>query len=142
MSTLLIQLSAEHATAGTQYHYIVSDDGQRSSSDGLASLSLLPTTGRASQVTAVIPAAQLSWHAITLPPGLNVQSRRQQTRIRAVLDGLLEEKLLDDPAQLEAALMLAEQLDEKKKAIPKEFALHVVECLRAANKTVRDGECR
>lgn len=104
MSTLLIQLSAEHATAGTQYHYIVSDDGQRSSSDGLASLSLLPTTGRASQVTAVIPAAQLSWHAITLPPGLNVQSRRQQTRIRAVLDGLLEEKLLDDPASLHLAL--------------------------------------
>ena len=104
MSTLLIQLSAEHATAGTQYHYIVSDDGQRSSSDGLASLSLLPATGRASQVTAVIPAAQLSWHAITLPPGLNVQSRRQQTRIRAVLDGLLEEKLLDDPASLHLAL--------------------------------------
>ena len=104
MSTLLIQLSAEHATAGTQYHYIVSDDGQRSSSDGLASLSLLPATGRASQVTAVIPAAQLSWHAITLPPGLNVQSRRQQARIRAALDGLLEEKLLDDPASLHLAL--------------------------------------
>ena len=104
MSTLLIQLSAEHATAGTQYHYIVSDDGQRSSSDGLASLSLLPATGRASQATAVIPAALLSWHAITLPPGLNLQSRRQQTRIRAVLDGLLEEKLLDDPASLHLAL--------------------------------------
>ena len=39
------------------------------------------------------------------------------------------QKLLDGPTQLEAAFMLAEQLDEKKKAIPKEFALHVVECL-------------
>ena len=104
MSTLLIQLSAEHATAGTQYHYIVSEDGQRASSEGQASLSLLPATGRASQVTAVIPSAQLSWHSVTLPPGLNIQSRRQQARIRAVLDGLLEEKLLDDPASLHLAL--------------------------------------
>lgn len=104
MSTLLIQLSAEHATAGTQYHYIVSEDGQRASSEGQASLSLLPATSRASQVTAVIPSAQLSWHSVTLPPGLNVQSRRQQARIRAVLDGLLEEKLLDDPASLHLAL--------------------------------------
>ena len=104
MSTLLIQLSAEHATAGTQYHYIVSEDGQRASSEGQASLSLLPATGRASQVTAVIPSSQLSWHSVTLPPGLNIQSRRQQARIRAVLDGLLEEKLLDDPASLHLAL--------------------------------------
>ena len=104
MSTLLIQLSAEHATAGTQYHYIVSEDGQRASSEGQASLSLLPAAGRASQVTAVIPSTQLSWHSVTLPPGLNIQSRRQQARIRAVLDGLLEEKLLDDPASLHLAL--------------------------------------
>ena len=39
------------------------------------------------------------------------------------------QKLLDDPTQLEAAFMLAEQLEEKKKAILKGFALHVVECL-------------
>ncbi|WP_153062240.1 hypothetical protein, partial [Escherichia coli] len=39
------------------------------------------------------------------------------------------QKLLDDTVQLEAAFMLAEQLDEKKNAIPREFALHVVEFL-------------
>lgn len=39
------------------------------------------------------------------------------------------QKLLDEPTQLEAAFMLAEQLEEKKKAILKGFALHVVECL-------------
>lgn len=39
------------------------------------------------------------------------------------------QKLLNDTVQLEAAFMLAEQLEEKRKAILKEFALHVVECL-------------
>lgn len=39
------------------------------------------------------------------------------------------QELLDSPAQLEAAFLLAEQLEEKKKAIPKDFALYVVELL-------------
>ncbi|UCV00880.1 PD-(D/E)XK nuclease family protein [Acidovorax radicis] len=39
------------------------------------------------------------------------------------------QELLESPAQLEAAFMLAEQLEEKKKAIPRDFALHVVELL-------------
>lgn len=66
-------------------------------------MSLLPATGRTTQVTAVIPAAQLSWHSVTLPPGLNVQGRRQQ-RLRAVLEGLLEERLLDEPSTMHLAL--------------------------------------
>ena len=33
-----------------------------------------------------------------------MHNRRHQQRVRAVLDGLLEEKLLDDPAQLHLAL--------------------------------------
>ena len=37
--------------------------------------------------------------------------------------------LLDNPTQLEAAFMLAEQLDDKKKAILRDFALNVVELL-------------
>jgi len=39
------------------------------------------------------------------------------------------QKLLDDPTQLEAALMLAQQVDEKRKAIQKNFAQHVVDGL-------------
>ena len=103
MSTLLIQLSAKHANSATEYLYVLSDDGQSIQRGGQAAASLLPATGRTAQVTAVIPAAQLSWHAVTLPLGLNVQSRRQQ-RLRAVLEGLLEEKLLDEPAAMHLAL--------------------------------------
>ena len=103
MSTLLIQLSAKPANSATEYFYVLSDDGQSIQRSGQAAASLLPATGRTTQVTAVIPTAQLSWHAVTLPLGLNVQSRRQQ-RLRAVLDGLLEEKLLDEPASMHLAL--------------------------------------
>ncbi|WP_157803898.1 PD-(D/E)XK nuclease family protein [Acidovorax sp. 69] len=39
------------------------------------------------------------------------------------------QNLLDDPAQLEAAFTLAEQLEEKKKSILKNFSLHVVDLL-------------
>ena len=104
MSTLLIQLPAELAHSAAEYLYIVSDDGQSAQRSGQASATLLPASGRTNQVTAVIPASRLSWHSITLPPGLNVQSRRQQARVRAVLEGLLEEKLLDDASTLHLAL--------------------------------------
>ena len=104
MSTLLIQLPAEIANSAAEYLYIVSDDGQSAQRSGQASATLLPASGRTNQVTAVIPASRLSWHSITLPPGLNVQSRRQQARVRAVLEGLLEEKLLDDASTLHLAL--------------------------------------
>jgi len=103
MSTLLIQLSAKPANFATEYLYVLSDDGQSVQRSGQAAASLLPATGRTTQVTAVIPAAQLSWHSVTLPPGLNVQGRRQQ-RLRAVLEGLLEEKLLDEPSTMHLAL--------------------------------------
>lgn len=103
MSTLLIQLSAKPANFATEYLYVLSDDGQSVQRSGQAAVSLLPATGRTTQVTAVIPAAQLSWHSVTLPPGLNVQGRRQQ-RLRAVLEGLLEERLLDEPSTMHLAL--------------------------------------
>ena len=104
MSNLLIQLPAEYASAGDEYSYVLSNDGLHIQRSGQASASLLPAAGRAAQVTAVIPASRLSWHCVTLPPGLQLHSRRHQQRVRAVLDGLLEEKLLDDPAQLHLAL--------------------------------------
>lgn len=104
MSNLLIQLPAEYTSAGGEYSYVLSSDGQHIQRSGQAAASLLPGSGRASQITAVIPAARLSWHAVSLPPGLQLRSRRHQQRVRAVLDGLLEEKLLDDSSQLHLAL--------------------------------------
>lgn len=63
-------------------------------------LSLLPVIDRRTPVVAIVPAAALSWQRITLPPGLGRHSARLQT----ALQGLLEERLLQDPAQLHMAL--------------------------------------
>lgn len=48
----------------------------------------------------VVPAQALSWHQVQLPTG----GLRPAARLRAMLEGLLEDQLLDDPAQLHFAL--------------------------------------
>lgn len=48
----------------------------------------------------VVPVQALSWHRVQLPAG----GLRPAARLRAVLEGLLEDQLLDDPAQLHFAL--------------------------------------
>lgn len=58
---------------------------------------------RAGHVTVVVPAQALSWHRVQLPVGV----QRQGPRLRAVLEGLLEDQLLDDPAQMHFALQPA-----------------------------------
>lgn len=52
------------------------------------------------EATLVLPASALSWHRVTLPPGLERQSAQRQAALRH----LLEDSLLDDPAQLHLAL--------------------------------------
>lgn len=65
-----------------------------------ASLALLPRPDRQTLTVAVVPAAALSWHALQLPAAL----RRGKHAMASVLVGLLEERLLDDPARLHLAL--------------------------------------
>lgn len=64
---------------------------------GRAPATALPTTrDPAQEVVALVPPQALSWHAVVLPPGVNTAS----PRLRAVLVGLLEDQLLDDPTEL------------------------------------------
>lgn len=86
-----------HAVAGTgatDVAYVHSPDGLSVTRSGRAALD---TLGTADEVVAVVPWQRLSWHAVTLPP-------HSGGRLSAVLHGLLEEQLLDDPASLHLAL--------------------------------------
>ena len=68
--------------------------------------SLIPLT-LATETIALVPAQALSWHQVQLPPGVLAGARlleRATPRLRAVLEGLLEDHLLDEPAQLHFAL--------------------------------------
>lgn len=69
-------------------------------------LSLTPLNLGAETV-ALVPARALSWHRVQLPAGTLARglfAERSAPRLRAVLEGLLEDQLLDEPAQLHFAL--------------------------------------
>lgn len=103
MATILLSLPTESLQASSALGYVLSPDGQGMGLQSSVPVSLLSQTlgERISTVThtiVIVPAAQLSWHRLTLPIG--ALAGRQ----RAVLEGLLEEQLLDDPAHLHFAL--------------------------------------
>ncbi|MGQ0711380.1 MAG: type II secretion system protein GspL [Rhodoferax sp.] len=57
------------------------------------------------ETVAMVPGHLLSWHRVTLPRGvLGRGGARRGSRLRGVLEGLLEEQLLDEPAALHFAL--------------------------------------
>lgn len=101
MSTLILYLPLARSGPATEYRYTLSADGHTATRHASASAALLPQPGRAAgEVVAVVPIRALSWQQVQLPQGVGSQS----PRLRAVLEGLLEERLLDDPAQLHFAL--------------------------------------
>ena len=97
MSTLILHLPLAPPGPHTEYRYTLSLDGHSASGHASARAALLPV---ASETVAVVPARALSWQRVQLPQGVG----RQSPRLRAVLEGLLEERLLDDPAALHFAL--------------------------------------
>lgn len=109
MSTLIVSIplptSDGVAPGSTDFSYVLTGDGVSVQQQSTAPAALLPHTGRAGEMVAVVPIRALSWHRVTLPPGVRPTPRGNGApRLRAVLDGLLEEHLLDDPAQLHFAL--------------------------------------
>ncbi len=101
MSSLFVLLPAEPATPGTEFAYLLSPDGRTVGAHASAPAGRLPAaSGAGAQIVAVVPAAALSWHRVELPKGVGAGS----TRLRAVLEGQLEEQLLDEPEALHFAL--------------------------------------
>ncbi len=101
MSTLLISLPSEAVSAQTEFDFVVTDDGVSVAQTGRVRAEALPLLGKLGDVCiATAPQRALSWHSVTLPEGVTPGS----TRMRAVLDGLLEDKLLDDTSLLHFVL--------------------------------------
>ncbi len=101
MSALIVFLPLQPASVSAEFDYAVTADGSALESHGSAQPALLPRPGRAgTEVVAVVPASMLSWHRVELPKGATAGS----PRLRAVLDGLLEDQLLDEPENLHFAL--------------------------------------
>ena len=101
MSALIVHLPAQPVSPSTEFEYVLTVDGSTVQSHGSAQASLLPAPTRAgAEVVAIVPAAMISWHRIELPKGTTPGS----PRLRAVLEGLLEDQLLDEPESLHLAL--------------------------------------
>jgi general secretion pathway protein L len=110
MSKLIVSLpypnAASHSgvttSGGILYDFVLSKDGQNEKFEdspnrgktGALSLSELP---KADTTVLVVPARALSWHQVDLP-------KVPKARLRAALDGLLEEHLLDDTSAMALAL--------------------------------------
>lgn len=100
MSLLIVALPPDLPGPACNYAWATSADGQTPTAQGQSGASLLPPAGRGVEVVVMVPAARLSWHQVSLPRGVGVRS----PRLRAILEGLLEDKLLTEPETLHFAL--------------------------------------
>jgi general secretion pathway protein L len=106
MNRLIITLPLELPQASSQLEYALSPDGRTLASHSRAAPALLPQVANG-EIVVVVPVQALSWHQVQLPRGLlskNFLSEAGSPRLRAALEGLLEERLLDEPTQLHFAL--------------------------------------
>ncbi|WP_372659313.1 type II secretion system protein GspL [Hydrogenophaga sp.] len=82
------------ADATASLSWVRSPNGLQASEHGQCAVSLLP---RDDDVVLVLPPRAVSWHRLTLP-------KVASARLRAVLDGMLEDRVLADCAELHFAL--------------------------------------
>jgi general secretion pathway protein L len=101
MSSLIVSLPLTPASSATEWAYALTPDGRTLGDHGRAPAALLPLPrGAGAEVVAVVPVQALGWHRIDFPKGMAPGS----PRLRAALEGLLEEQLLDEPDALHLAL--------------------------------------
>ncbi len=109
MSSLIVVLPSADSAAATVYTFVQVSADNTVVHHADAPAALLPKpTGPGAEVVAVVPVRALSWHQVELPKGTTASS----PRLRAVLDGLLEDRLLDEPDNLHFALQPAARAGE------------------------------
>ncbi|MBG6070983.1 MULTISPECIES: type II secretion system protein GspL [unclassified Polaromonas] len=114
MTTLLVTLPRTLPTAAMLCEGVLSDDGFTVLSVVQAPAALLPAPSSA-VIVAVVPACRLSWHRLALPRGALKGGLFQDGnagRLRAVLDGLLEDSVLDETSHLHFAIEPKPRTDE------------------------------
>ena len=106
MTTLIVTFPTQPPADAALCDAVLTDDGSVAVRQVLVPLALLPAAPGA-EVVAVVPSSLLSWHQVELPRGTLDKGFFQESnapRLRAVLDGLLEDRLLDEPVQLHFAI--------------------------------------
>jgi general secretion pathway protein L len=109
MTTLIVTLPLELSGAATPYEHVLVTGGGAMDTHATAPANLLPLPSRATgELVAVVPVQALSWHRVELPKGTLqkklLSGAGNSPRLQAVLEGLLEDRLLDETADLHLAL--------------------------------------
>lgn len=102
MRTLIVELPLGPAGAGASYRlgWITPEAAGLSLQQSTVAAGELPAANRDTEVVVMLPAAAMSWHRVELPAGV----QRQLSRLQSVLEGLLEDSLLDEPQTVHLAL--------------------------------------
>lgn len=106
MTLLIITLPRALPTAATTCVGVLTEDGRTVASQVETPVALLPAPS-GMEIVALVPASQLSWHRLELPRGALKGGLFQEGstgRLRAVLDGLLEDRVLDETSHLHFAI--------------------------------------
>lgn len=128
MSQLIVTPLSADGTSDEFAYAVVSDAGVLTG-HGQATPALLPA---ADQAVLMLPAKMLSWHAVQMP---KLPRGSSDQRIQAVLAGILEEKLLDEPAHMHLVALSslpAPQADTWVAACHKPWLLGLTQVLQAA----------
>ena len=88
------EFSTAAASPSSVLDWVRSSNGQQLGDHGSCAAALLPADD---DVVLVLPPRTVSWHRVALP-------KVAAARLRAALDGVLEDRLLNDPAELHFAL--------------------------------------
>ena len=108
MTTLILALPAAISDPAALLDYVLTADNGTVSGHACVPLALLPvSSNRSTRVVVVVPAQALCWHQVTLPKGSlpkGFMPERGEARLRTILEGLLEDLLLDDPTRLHLAI--------------------------------------
>lgn len=106
MTILIVNLPRTLPAPGTPCEGVLSNDGRTVLRSVEAPAALLPAPAGV-EIVAVVPVTRLSWHRLALPRGAlkaNLFQEGNTGRLRTILDGLLEDRVLDDTGQLHFAI--------------------------------------
>lgn len=106
MTRLIVNLPRTLPTPAIPCEGVLTDDGRTVLRTVEAPVALLPAPAGV-EIVAVVPVARLSWHRLELPRGAlkaNLFQEGNAGRLRTILDGLLEDRVLDDTGQLHFAI--------------------------------------
>lgn len=142
MSTLIVILPIDPTDASPEYDFVLGTDAAHPAAHGRCPASLLPAPAKPlTEVVALVPARALSWHRVQLPANLGrspLRASADAARLRAVLAGMLEDQLLDEPEQLHFAVFPGPNQESGAwvAVCNRAWLLHSLQTLEAAQRPV------